>query len=134
MSVAYLSAEWIEAADALLRATPIVPPIDGPGFTIETLVIGSPTGDRGYVIEFAASEMRARPSVSGEEATVRLTQRYDIAAAVAQGTMSAQAAFLAADIQVGGDVATLIGHANLVAQVGDALAPLRDRTSFVGAD
>ena len=36
-------------------------------------------------------------------------------------------------IQVGGDVATLIANAGLIAQVGDALRPLRSDTTFVPA-
>lgn len=133
MSVPYLSAEWIEAADELLRATPIDPPVDGPAFSIETLVTEAPGGTRRYVIEFDGSTMHARAPRDDERATVRLTQRFEVATAVARGELSAQAAFLAADIQVGGDVATLIGNASLIALVGDALAPLRRDTSFAEA-
>lgn len=130
MPVPYLSDSWIDAADRLLREVTVDPPIPSPGFSIETVVTGGPDGDRRYTIDVDGESLRARPSVSGQSATVRLTQRYETAVAIARGELSAQAAFLAADIQLGGDVATLISNAGLVAQVGDALAPLRATTEF----
>jgi len=130
MSVVYLSSDWIDAADSLLRSTVIDPPMAGDAFTVETCVVGATDGDRRYVIEFDGATVRARRARPGEHATVRLTQDYATAVAVARGELSAQAAFLAADIQVGGDVSTLIANAGLIAQVGDALAPLRADTRF----
>jgi len=153
MSVTYLSTEWVEAADALLSAVTIEPPIEGPPFSIETIVTGPSVGARTaagagtaagtgaqpepeqrYVVEFSGSSMSARRPRAGEVATVRFTQTYAVAVAVARGIASAQAAFLAADIQVGGDISTLINHAGLVAQLGDVLAPLRIDTVFAGID
>lgn len=133
MSIPYLSAAWIDAADALLRTVVVDPPVAGPAFTVETVVTDAPDGVVGYVLEFDGSAVRARPTDSGERSTVRLTQSYTLAAGVAAGEVGAQAAFLAADIQVGGDVATLIANAGLIAQVGDALRPLRSDTTFVPA-
>ncbi len=132
MSIPYLSAAWIDAADALLRTVVVDPPVVGPAFTVETVVTDAPDGVVGYVLEFDGSVVRARAG-SGEPCTVRLTQSYTLAARVAAGEVGAQAAFLAADIQVGGDVATLIANAGLIAQVGDALRPLRSDTTFVPA-
>ena len=145
MSVTYLSTEWVEAADALLAAITVEPPIEGPPFSIETIVTG-PSVDAGvgtddqhepeqrYIVEFSGSSMSARRPHPGEVATVRFTQTYEVAVAVAKGITSAQAAFLAADIQVGGDISTLINHAGLVAKLGDVLAPLRIDTVFAGID
>lgn len=130
MSLPYLSLAWIEEADRLLRAVPLDPPVPEPGFSVETVVTGGPNGDDGYVVEFRGATMTARHAPPGGGATVRLTQDRAVAVAVARGERSAQQAFLAADIQVGGDVATLIAHAGLVAKIGDVLAPLRERTTF----
>lgn len=130
MSIPYLSPAWIDAADALLRHVVVDPPVVGPAFTIETVVSDGPDDATGYVIEFDGPTVRARSTDADERSTVRLTQQYAVAAAVATGELGAQAAFLAADIQVGGDVATLINNAGLIAQVGDALRPLRSDTSF----
>jgi hypothetical protein len=132
MSLTYLSDEWVEAADALLRSVTIEPPVEGAGFTLETCVTG-PDGERRYVLEFTGTGVTARPTVPGERPTVRLSQRSEVAAAVAAGATSAQAAFLAGDIQVGGDVSMLIANAGLVAQVGDVLADLRALTAFDGS-
>lgn len=129
MSVQYLSDAWIEAADALLRGAPVDPALGATAFTIETIVPDAPGGEVRYVVEFGPT-IRARRSAPDESATVRLIQRYAVAAEVAAGTRSAQTAFLAADIQLGGDVSVLIGHAGLVATVGDVLAPLRADTVF----
>lgn len=131
MSIPYLSTEWVAAADELLRAVTIEPPLPPPGFTLETVIAdAAPDGPQGYVIEFDGPAMSARPPRPGEHTTLRLSQRYDVACGIARGELSAQAAFLAADIQVGGDVAVLIGNAGLIAQLGDVLAPLRERTAF----
>lgn len=130
MSVTYLSDEWIDAADALLRKVSIEPPLVGPGFSIETVVTDGPHGDRRYTVEVEGATLRAHVAGAAHDSVVRLTQQHRTAVAIARGESSAQAAFLAADIQLGGDVSILIAHAGLVAQIGDALAPLRRTTDF----
>ncbi|MFN8050432.1 MAG: hypothetical protein U0Q22_03260 [Acidimicrobiales bacterium] len=132
MSVPYLSDEWVSAADDLLRGCVIDPPIEGEPFSVETVVVGDgyDGAAQGYVVEFAGATASARRRRDGEATTVRFTQDLATATAVATGTVSAQAAFLAADIQVGGDIAVLIANAGLVAQIGDLLGPLRARTTF----
>lgn len=133
MVVEYLSPEWIEAADELLASAPTDGLPDGEPLVVETVVTDAPGGERRYVVELGASGMSARRSDGTGPFTVRLTQSYEVAAEVAQGRLSAQAAFLDARIQLGGDVTTLIGNADLVARIGDVLAPLRSRTSYPAA-
>jgi len=134
MSVPYLSDEWLAEADGLLRAVDVPDEVRSVRFAIETVVLGGPDGDRSYVISFGPDGAALSVGSDGDAgADVRLTQSWATAVAVAQGGRSAQAAFLAADIQVGGNTATLIAHAGLVAAVGDALGPLRDRTAFPAA-
>lgn len=130
MSVAYLSDAWINAADDLLRAVRIDPPVAEDGFSIQVVVTDGPSGERSYIVTFAGDHMTAHRPAENEQATLRLTQRYETAVAIARGTLSAQAAFLDADIQLGGDVGTIIANAGLITQLGDALAPLRATTEF----
>ena len=128
MAYQYLSDAWMAAADRLLEQVRLDPPLSGPGFAIETVVTG-PAPPR-YVVEFDGDRVRLHPGSDETGAAIRLTQRREVATAVATGERSAQAAFLDADIQVSGDVATLIRHANLLGLVGDVLAPLRLDTEF----
>lgn len=134
MGIEYLSPGWIDAADDLLGAADPDGLPTGAPLIIETVVTGAPGGDRRYAVELGAAGMSARASAAGDPFTVRLTQPYEVAAAVAQGRLSAQAAFLDARIQLGGDVTTLIGNADLVARIGDVLAPLRADTTYPGCD
>lgn len=129
-SLDYLSDEWVGAADDLLRSVVLDPPLDGPPISIETIVTEAPAGPTGYVVELRGSGATARRRGPDEATTLRLTQRYATAAAVARGDLSAQAAFLSGEIGLGGDVGVLISHAGLVAGMGDVLAPLRARTRF----
>jgi hypothetical protein len=133
MSVPYLSDEWVDAADELLRSSTLDPPVDE-GFTIETVVTLPHGPARRYVLAFEGSTIRARRPGDDEHATVRFTQPYGVATAIARGDLSAQAAFLDARIQVGGDITTLIGNARLLGLVGDVLAPLRADTDFGAGD
>lgn len=131
MLITYLSNEWLTEAATLLAEVTIEPPIEGPALALETVVTtdGDPIRFV-YVFDGAGvSLVRSVDDVPAGASVVRLTQPRDVAAAVAVGDRSAQDAFLATDIQLGGDVTRLIQLSGLLAQVGDALAPLRDKTT-----
>lgn len=129
MPVAYLSPEWFDAADALLRGAGELSGVDDDGLAVEVVVTDGPAGTSRYVMRLArtGAHLDRDPAARGD---VRLTQSWPVAVAVARGERSAQAAFLAAEIQLGGDVTALIAHASVVADLGDVLAPLRADTSY----
>lgn len=123
----YLSSAWITAADRLLRSGGPCPDAPDPELVIGTAVKGCSDGTRRYAVRFAPGGLSIAPA---EDAHVTLHLSWPTAVSVATGSQSAQAAFLAGDIQLGGDINRLIRHAGLVALVGDVLSGLRGRTSF----
>ena len=62
------------------------------------------------------------------EATMTMTMGWDVAVAVNQGTLSAQAAVLDGRITVAGDPAPLLPHQARLAAVDDVLASIRADT------
>ena len=60
-----------------------------------------------------------------DDATVSFTCARATAAAIHSGSRSAQAAFIAGDLRVGGDISALLAHASVFADLDDVLAPLR---------
>ena len=147
MALQYLSDDWLDEAAALLARIVIEPPIDGPALALDTIVTGSDSGDgsddsagdgsAGDTVRFrylfdgaSVTLIREIPGEDADISVVRITQSRRVAIDIARGERSAQEAFLATDIQLGGDVTRLIQLAGLLDQVGDALAPLRATTEF----
>lgn len=60
-----------------------------------------------------------------DDATVSFSCARDTADAIHSGVRSAQAAFIAGDLRIGGDVSALMKHASLFADLDDVLATLR---------
>ena len=132
----YLSEEWLAEAGSAVSTVMIDPPVPEPGFAIVTRVTGVPghtTGTVEYrvVFEGATASLLAGGEVPEGVPGVRFTQTFRTAQAVAEGQLSAQAAFMSGDIQLGGEVSAILSHAGLMTRVGDCLAELRARTTFV---
>lgn len=143
MALQYLSDDWLDEAAALLARIVIEPPIDGPALALDTIVTGDDSddsagdGSAGDTVRFrylfdgaSVTLIREIPGEDADISVVRITQSRRVAIDIARGERSAQEAFLATDIQLGGDVTRLIQLAGLLDQVGDALAPLRATTEF----
>lgn len=122
--IEFLSDAWVAAADAALsRLTPVPGPL-----VVAVTVTGGPGGERRYRLVLGPDRVGAEPGPG--PATVAMTMAWDLAVAVNQGRESAQRAFLDGRLTLGGDPVVLLGHAQQLAAVDDALAPLRARTSF----
>ena len=122
--VGFLSDDWVAAADAALgRLTPVPGPL-----VVAVTVTGGPHGDRCYRLVLGPDRVGAEPGPG--PASVTMTMAWDLAVAVNQGRESAQRAFLDGRLVLGGDPVVLLGHADRLAAVDDALGPLRARTSF----
>lgn len=131
MQIAYLSDEWLDEAARLLSDVVLDPPLEGPPLALDTIVSNGDDPIRfRYRFEGPRVSLEREPGPDGDAAVVRLTQSLETAVAVAKGERSAQEAFLYNDIQFGGDVSRLIQLAGLLDRLGDALAPLRERTAF----
>lgn len=123
--VEFLSAAWIERLDAAARAA------DGlaadPGFVVETLV-HTPGGDAGYQVRFGpdgASVSRA----DGAAADVVLVTDAATAWALQQGSVRSQDAFAQGALKVRGRPELLTEHADVLAALAQATAPLREETT-----
>src|SRR3954453_4618351 len=88
---------------------------------VEQAVTGGPAGDRAYRLRFDHGEVGVSPAPpagatpgaegpDGPGPDVRFTCDWDTAVAVATGKESAQAAFLAGRLRLGGDSRRLAAH------------------------
>lgn len=64
------------------------------------------------------------------DADITLTQDRETATAIARGELSAQVAFMAGRLRVGGDLHTVLRHAGALAAMADIFAEVRDRTTW----
>lgn len=134
----YLSAEWLEAASSAvaeneeLQSLAVAPPL----VIQQTVTGGNPHdadagGDQTTVswhVELGPQGVRWAAGTHPEpDVTFRCDA--DTAWAVQTGTESAQAAFMAGRLRIGGDTGALIAHHGVLAELDDALADLRARTT-----
>lgn len=123
--VAFLSDEWIEALD---RAAADDPGLRAHGaevsLVIEQEVTGGPQGSVTYHVVLDRGRASVHPGPA-DEPTVRFSQDYETAAAIALGTGSAQRAFMTGKLRVGGDLRVLLDHGDALAQLGDVFSSVR---------
>lgn len=124
----FLSDEWVDALDrALAAADP--PALDAP-LTIQHVVTDVPErGEVVYHLRLDAKRCRAGRGPA-DDVTVSFTQTYDTAAGIAAGTASAQAAFMAGELRLGGRVDQLMAHHTTIAELDDVLASVRADTEY----
>jgi len=127
--VTYLSDEWLDrAADALAASSELAERTAELDLTIGYVVAGTASGKVGYSIHFDhGTTSLERP---GGSATVSFELDYPTAAAIAQGEVSAQAAFMQGRLKLVGDVNVMIRDGAVLDGVTDALADLRADTDF----
>ncbi|CAB4751941.1 MAG: hypothetical protein F2694_08625 [Actinobacteria bacterium] len=126
----YLSEEWLDQAAAALAADPAVAAATTEvDLSIRYEVTGSPTGKTVYCIRMDHGTTLLVPGPA-KDAQVSFEMDYDTAAAIAQGDVSAQAAFMQGRLKLGGDVAVLVRQHAAIDGLADALAPLREATTY----
>ncbi len=128
--VQYLSDEWMTEAAAALAAAPA--PADGAPeepVVLQYDVTAAPGGKRSYALRFDGSGIQLEPGAH-KEASASFTLDYDVAAQIAQGQLSAQAAFMQGRLKLGGDVMVLVHQHALLDGLDDALGELRARTEY----
>ena len=122
--IPYLSDEWFEAAGAAIASNAEMRAASGGvHLTLQQSVID---GDETLVwhIHFADGEVGLHRGATPSP-TVTFSCDRDTAEAVATGTTSAQSAFMAGNLRIGGDVRLLLDNSELLSSLDDALAPLR---------
>jgi putative sterol carrier protein len=124
----FLSDEWIAALDAAATAAQDVP--DAPGDDIEVAqVVEHPDGEVAYRFCLEGGRLRIRPG-RGDRPTVTLRQDLATATAIARGERSAQQAFMAGEVRVGGDLGALIEAQGALTAYDAALEPVRAATTY----
>ncbi len=124
----YLSDPWLAAAAAAVSAA-VDPLPRSADITIQQVVTGSPDGDRTYAVVMAGQSLSLVPGSSAEP-DVTFTQDWDTACGIAQGSLSAQAAFMNGRMKIGGNTNLLVENHDLLAEVDDLLGELRAQTTF----
>lgn len=121
----YLSPEWFEQVGALTGP----PALAQTGLIVQHLVSGAPGGAVSYYLrlsEAGATIVAGRAT----RADVTFAEEYDTAIAVARGELTAPAALLAGRIRVGGDLAALVAHQDVLAFDDPVPATVRAETTF----
>lgn len=125
----FLSDEWIEALDEAAAADDQLAELTaGLALTIEQEVTGGPLGDVRYHVTFDDGKVTVRAGAAASP-TVRFSQDHQTAAAIANGTGSAQRAFMTGQLQVGGDLRVLLAHGDVLSQLDDAFGSVRAQTA-----
>ncbi len=143
----YLSDEWLKAADEAIATVDVgvgmaavagdassgegaTAPTGAASTAVGVTVLDGPDGDRRYQLVLDPTNLRVLPGADG--AGVSMTMSYDVSAAIAQGHLSAQRAFLDGDVRLGGDVALLLGDeaVKALANINDCFSQLRASTVY----
>jgi hypothetical protein len=130
----FLSDEWIDAMDRAAAAHG-GPRVDGGTMVIQHVVTGLPadhpadTPERCYHLVLTPESARVAEG-RAEDPTVTFTTSYRVASDVSSGTRSAQAAFMAGELRVGGSVDQLIATHGSLADADGPFAELRATTEY----
>jgi putative sterol carrier protein len=125
----FLSEEWIEALDAALRDDrEALRATAGARIAVAQVVTDGPGGRVAYTVQVDDGSARVRGGDAGADVT--FTQDHATATAIARGELAAQAAFIEGRLRVGGDLALLMEHTQVLAGLDTALARARAVTTF----
>lgn len=120
----YLSADWFTEADALLRSSAVLSAqSQGVDFVLEQRVEAGESATVWH-IRFADGVVSITEGPA-EFADVVFVGNTATAEGIRNGSLSAQAAFIAGDLRVEGSISALLEHAELFAAIEDVLGPLR---------
>ena len=92
-------------------------------------IVTSEGPDVAYVIEIDDGLLRVRAG-RADDPDVSFTQDRATAAAIAQGALSAQVAFMDGRLRLGGDLRSVLARAGDLAAIDDAFAAVREATTW----
>ena len=123
----FLSDEWIAALDEAARG------FDPSSLPDVRLVIETHAGERCWHVVLApdGASVTAGPA---DDATVRFRSDATVAAEISSGRIAAAQAFMAGELQIGGDHAVLMEHQKALAAIDDVFAGVRARTTYPQTD
>jgi putative sterol carrier protein len=121
---ALLSLEWV-ASLAEAGAGAAVP--EGVRVVLQQVVVAEDGSEVAYAVRVHDGTVAVEAG-RAPDADVTFTQDRATFEAIAGGTLSAQAAFLAGRLRVGGDLTAVLEGARELAGIGDVFAGARDGT------
>lgn len=122
---AYLSDEWLLAMDDVMKhhAGLAIATADT-SIVIQNVITGTPTGTVSYHIRLDHGSSQVTAGVD-PEADVTFTTDQATAGAINGGHESAQTAFMAGRLRIGGDTRVLIANQGALMQLDDLFAQIR---------
>jgi putative sterol carrier protein len=128
--VRYLSDEWLEEFDRALEGYAALRAASrGVSVTVQHVISGGPDGERAYHVLIEDGKVHIR-SGHVPDPTVTFRGDYTTSAAIANGELSAQAAFGSGRLRVGGDLSVLMEQQVVFAGFDAATDSLRGRTEY----
>lgn len=121
----YLSPAWFDAADCALRADARLAAASKGTHLVLQQTVEDPAPGITWHIRLDDGQVGLTVG-RAEDATVTFRSDRATAVDVHLGRTSAQGAFMAGNLRVGGDVGALLAHQELLAGLTDVLAPLRE--------
>lgn len=122
----FLTDQWIaELAQAARDAT--AP--DDLRLVIQQIVLDDEGVERRFAIRIDEGRLSIAPG-RADDADLTLTQDRATAVAIARGELSAQVAFMAGKLRVGGDLRLVLERAGALAALGDVFAAARASTAW----
>lgn len=121
----FLSDAWLDDLARAARTATAPPEV---ALVVQMLVEdGAGRGPVAYAVGIAGGAVTVTPGRAAD-ADLTLTQDRATAAAIARGEVSAQVAFMAGRLRIGGDLRGILEHAGALASMADIFAEVRDRT------
>ncbi len=122
----FLSDAWVAALDETARAASPPPDLR---VVVQEVVVGDDGAEVAYAIRIADGCASVVPGRAAD-ADITLTQDRTTAARIARGDLSAQVAFMAGHLRVGGDLRAVMDRARAIATLGDVFAAARNGTAW----
>lgn len=128
--LAFLSPDWLAALDAAAQADPaLAAATHGVTLVVEQRISDTPTGDVCFHVTFDDGRVTVTPG-RATTTSVSFSQDYATARAIADGSESAQRAFMTGKLRVGGDLRTLLEHQEAMTALDDVFATVRAQTDM----
>lgn len=122
----FLSDAWVASLSAAASGERVPPDLR---LVIQQVVLGDQSDERAFAIRIADGVVSVEPG-RADDADLSFTQDLATATAIAQGELSAQAAFLAGRLRVGGDLREVMVRARELEAIEDLFATARATTTW----
>jgi SCP-2 sterol transfer family protein len=126
----FLSDDWLEqVAAAAADDEELQAATTGMSLTVQQVVTDTPDGEVAWHVRLADGEVEIGPGRAAE-ADIVITESHETAVAVSRGGLTPAEAFASGRLKLAGQVGLLVRHQHVFAQLGTALASVRDDTTF----